>query len=183
MLSKTLKSSFSKYQVATSSVLTEITWLVLMCWQWAWQMKILMVSLQLTLWNLFCWHLSQTLGDHHAEEEQFNSFRRGLFLKYNGLKGLVDPCCSIFLTILVTGLQMASRAQLSSSTCQPGLSPSALGALLRPGDSRREPFSRARPCSEQIFHGTNGDIQAWEVWMWSVISSFDLFLVQRQKGL
>lgn len=30
---KTLKSSFSKYQVATSSDLAEITWLVLMCWQ------------------------------------------------------------------------------------------------------------------------------------------------------
>lgn len=130
ILFKALKSSFSKHQVAASRVLTEITRLVLACWQWAWEMKILMVSLQLTLWNLFCWHLSHILGDHHAEEKQSNSFRHGLLLNYNGFKGLISPCCSeIFLSILVTGLQMAFGAHPPSSTCQPGVSPSALGSI------------------------------------------------------
>ena len=46
------------------------------------------------------------------EENQFNSFRHGLLLNYNGFKGLIDPYCSeIFLSILVTGLQSSAFLQ------------------------------------------------------------------------
>lgn len=163
-------SSFSKYQVATSSVLTEITQLVLMWCQWAWHKKILIAA---NTMKCIFWHLSCILEDLHAEENQFSSFRLGLELNYNELKGLIDLYSSwIFLFILVSG----SRAQLSFST--DNLSPTALGASLRA-------VQLSQILLRAIFQRTGADtlIRAWEVLMWNIISSFDLFLHQRLKDL
>lgn len=111
MLSKTQKSSFSKYQVATLSVLIEITLLVLTCWQWAWQMKILMVSLQVTLWNLFCWHLS-----HIFKISSCRGRTIALDMVYYWITmvlniGLTLIAQKFFLCILVTDLQSSAFLQ------------------------------------------------------------------------